>query len=91
MCNKTPIILLHHECWGTPMRSLLSSLFTKYTHPDDLTVDLALYGELLSNKRESYQIEKRYVRKDEKVVWARLTASKIRETQGEILFTFAIS
>lgn len=48
------------------------------THPEDLRLDLPLTGELLSGKRDGYQLEKRYVRKDGRILWGRLTASLIR-------------
>src|SRR5262245_54038804 len=38
--------------------------FAEFTYPDDVSTDLALFGELLSGERDQYQIEKRYLRKD---------------------------
>ncbi|HXT11309.1 MAG TPA: PAS domain S-box protein [Candidatus Angelobacter sp.] len=51
--------------------------FSEFTHPDDLQTDLDLYHEVLSGKRDYYQIEKRYITKDRRIVWARLTVSLI--------------
>lgn len=34
------------------------------THPDDLQADLDLFGELVAGRRDHYQLEKRYFRKD---------------------------
>jgi PAS domain S-box-containing protein len=35
--------------------------FTDFTHPDDCTMDLVLYQQLLGGERKSYQIEKRFI------------------------------
>lgn len=48
------------------------------SHPDDFEVDLTLFQELLDGKRERYSIEKRYVRKDGRLFWGRLTVSLVR-------------
>ncbi|HEY0606141.1 MAG TPA: PAS domain S-box protein [Herpetosiphonaceae bacterium] len=48
------------------------------THPDDLHIDGDLYGELQRGERTSYQIEKRYIRKDGSIFWGRRSISLIR-------------
>jgi two-component system, cell cycle sensor histidine kinase and response regulator CckA len=52
------------------------------THPDDIAVDLAYAEELRSGVRDSYQREKRYLRKDGTVLWADLTVSLVRGYDG---------
>ena len=42
------------------------------THPADLDKDRTLLEELKAGQRTGYQVEKRYLRKDGRVVWARL-------------------
>jgi len=64
--------------------------FTQYTHPDDLDADLALLEELLAGQRDSYQMEKRYIRKDGQPVWVRLTLSAVRDLLGELTLTIAM-
>lgn len=54
--------------------------YTKFSHPDDLPAENALVTELLTNKRESYEYEKRYIRKDGTIVWGQVTTSLIRDT-----------
>jgi PAS domain S-box-containing protein len=60
--------------------------FGKFTHPDDVRVDVALFKEVLGRKRESYEIEKRYLRKDGSVLWGRLNAAAARDDSGRLLF-----
>src|SRR5579884_2928946 len=38
--------------------------FVEFTHPEDAVRQHALFTELVAGLRDSYQIEKRYVRKD---------------------------
>ena len=64
--------------------------FATVTHPDDLDTDASLFAELVSGRRDYYQIEKRYYRKDGGLVWADLTVSLVRNDGGEPLFGIAI-
>ena len=50
------------------------------TYPDDLTVGLAELHEVLTGKRDNYQVEKRYVHKDGRVHWMRQSISAVRDT-----------
>jgi PAS domain S-box-containing protein len=54
----------------------------KITHPDDWTIHAVLHNELMAGKRDSYQYEKRYVRKDGELVWCQLTAVAERDPDG---------
>lgn len=60
--------------------------FTDVTHPEDLDKDLKLYKELAKGKRDSYQIEKRYIRKDGSLLWGLLNASPIQTPEGDAKF-----
>jgi len=53
------------------------------THPDDFMEDARLYGELWAGQRDRYQLEKRYIHKDGRVVWGLLTATIVRDAQGQ--------
>ncbi|MDZ4061102.1 MAG: PAS domain S-box protein, partial [Brevundimonas sp.] len=60
--------------------------FRDVTHPDDLDADLVLFEQLTSGRIPSYEIEKRYIRKDGGVAWAARTVSLVRSAAGEPLF-----
>jgi two-component system, cell cycle sensor histidine kinase and response regulator CckA len=60
--------------------------FKDFTHPDDCAKDLALFQELIQGGRESYQMDKRYIRKDGQVVWARISVSLAQERAGHAHF-----
>ena len=57
--------------------------FQQLTHADDLEADLHLVNELLLGQRSSYQMEKRYIRKDGSVIWGLLSVSLIRDGEGD--------
>jgi PAS domain S-box-containing protein len=56
--------------------------FTEITHPQDVTAAVASFQELVSGKRQGYRLDKRYVRRDGDVIWARLTVSLLQSGQG---------
>jgi urea ABC transporter urea binding protein len=64
--------------------------FADLTYPADLEADLAFYNDLVAGNRDSYQIEKRYIRKDGQIVWGKLAVSAVRNSQGELQFTFGM-
>lgn len=64
---------------GYSARELEERSFQDVTFPEDLALDLEHVKKLISGEITSYQIEKRYIRKDGAVVWALLAASIIRD------------
>jgi hypothetical protein len=64
--------------------------FTEFTHPDDCVTDQELYRQLIQGTRKSYQIEKRYLRKDGQMVWARLSVSLARAAAGRDVFAIGM-
>ena len=64
--------------------------FGDVTHPDDLSRELELYAELTEGRRDSYQVEKRYIRKDGRLIWGRLNAAPIRTPAGDSRFIVGI-
>jgi PAS domain S-box-containing protein len=71
---------------GYPHSELIGMHFSEFTHPDDLELDSKLYQSLLKGERSSYIIDKRYIRKDERVVWGRLSVSLIRHPNGTVRY-----
>jgi PAS domain S-box-containing protein len=64
--------------------------FRGITHPDDRGADARLYEELLSGQRQSYRVEKRYIRRGGGTVWAEVTVSLVRGDDGEPLYTIGM-
>ncbi|MEO6117572.1 MAG: diguanylate cyclase [Methylotenera sp.] len=65
---------------------LLKLTFQEITHPDDLSIDLEYLHQLLDDKINSYQMEKRYIRKDKKIVWVQLSVSIFRDEDKTPLY-----
>ena len=56
---------------------------SNFTLPEDEVQDADLYRELVRGERQSFQLEKRYVRKDGSVMWGRLSAFLAEGSEGE--------
>lgn len=69
---------------GYTKKELLQLTFQDVTHPDDLESDLRLLNELVSGKRDSYQIEKRYFHKKGNIVYVVLTVTGVKNIEGEL-------
>lgn len=59
--------------------------FYDITHPDDIDRTGALMSELLGRKRDSYNLEKRYIHKKGYVIWADVFISAVKNDKGEYL------
>ncbi len=64
---------------------------TTFTHPEDTASDLTRFQELVAGKRDSFQAEKRFLRKDGRVAWGRLTATLVRGADGTPRFTIGMT
>lgn len=74
---------------GYTESDLLQTDFQTITHPDDLQQDLDYVKQLYEGKLPFYRMEKRYIRKDQKVTWILLTGSVIRNEVGTPLYYIA--
>jgi len=66
------------EIVGYTREELLQRTFQDITHPADLEKDLQLVDDVLAGRRNGYQLEKRYLRKDGRHIWAQLTVTLVR-------------
>ena len=60
------------------------------TLPEDLAIDAERAAQLAAGEVDHYVVEKRYVRKDDTVVWGKLTVSLLRSATGEPQFVLAM-
>lgn len=77
------------EIVGYEKNELETLTFQEITYPDDLAADLSNVGRLLDSEIRSYQMEKRYIRKDGQLVWVQLTASILRDSDNKPLHFIA--
>jgi PAS domain S-box-containing protein len=62
----------------------------EYTYPEDIDKDWNLFKKLINREIDSYSIEKRYIRKDGEIIYARLNCAAVFDENGEFQFEFAI-
>jgi PAS domain S-box-containing protein len=55
-------------------------------YPDDREIDRVLFAELLAGLRDSYEVEKRYIRKNGGIFWTRLTLSAVRNPDNSVAY-----
>lgn len=72
------------ELVGYSPEELQHLTFQDVTHPDDLEGDLTLLQEALEGKRESFQMDKRYIRKDGGTIWVNLMVGCVRAKDGKV-------
>src|SRR5260221_250445 len=60
------------------------------SHPEDLEAEAPLFRELCSGRRLSYQIDKRFFRKDGTIVWGRVSVSLLRPQDGSQPFVIGM-
>jgi PAS domain S-box-containing protein len=76
---------------GYSIDEMLTKTFRQVTYPEDLAADVAQAELMRAGKIETYDLEKRYVRKDGAVVWGRKIASCVRKDDRSIdYFVFVI-
>jgi PAS domain S-box-containing protein len=70
---------------GYSLAELRTRNFASLTHPDDLTLNLQLRDEVLAGQRDSFVMEKRYLKKNGEIVWTRHSVSAVRAAGGKIM------
>jgi two-component system sensor histidine kinase UhpB len=71
---------------GYSATELLARDFQSITHPDDLVPDLGLVRQMLAGSIPYYHVEKRYLDKEGRIVWALLSVSLLRGRHDEPLY-----
>ena len=64
--------------------------FADISYPTTLKKDLLNAQLLRAGKISIYKTEKRYIRKDKKVIWVNITVSNIRNKKGEFLYNLTM-
>lgn len=74
---------------GYSAEELDTLTWSDITYPDDLDTDLALYNQILANERDSYQLDKRFVRKDGSLLYTTLFVTCHRNPDGTLRYFLA--
>lgn len=81
----------YREMLGYTSDELHQKTSSELTYPGDPQLDYNTSQQLIQGKMNEYRHEKRYVRKDGKVMWAELSISVVREPSGAPMFLIAIA
>lgn len=69
---------------GYTRDELAARTWRQLTYLDDLEPEQRLLDELFAGTRDSFQVDKRYERKDGRLIWALTSVSCVRNTDGKV-------
>jgi PAS domain S-box-containing protein len=69
---------------GYSETELLEMTFIDFTHPDDIEPDVRLAKQLYTKQIPSYRLEKRYLTKDQRIIWVNLNATMFQGEDGSV-------
>ena len=75
---------------GYPKAELLSKHFNDITHPDDRATDQRHMTRLLAGEVDNFILEKRYIHKSGRIVWANLSVAVICDAAGNHQYCMAV-
>ncbi len=75
---------------GDSEAAFVGTSFADLTHPEDLPDELRLLEELVAGQRSSYDIEKRYQRPDDTLIWLHAYIAPVYNAAHEVEFFIAI-
>lgn len=68
---------------GYSKDELLEKSFSDITHPEDVKKDWELAQKLLNGEISTYELEKRYIRKDGQTIWIKLSVALSHDETGD--------
>ena len=75
---------------GYSKDELMLRSFQEITHPEDINTDLNMLQQLVDNKIDRYQLDKRYICKTGESIWVQLIVTKQMSQQGELEYFVSI-
>lgn len=78
------------ELRGYSSEAILQRTFQDLTHPDDLEANLVYLDELITGKRHSFSMQKRYRRSNGTWVWGDLTVSLVQSGSSDQDYLIAV-
>ena len=75
---------------GYSKSELQTMHFKNFSHPHDVDSDIRLFNNLISGKRKSYQLDKRYIKKNGQIIWGKLTVTTIKGRNNKIKFIIKV-
>jgi PAS domain S-box-containing protein len=69
---------------GYRREELLRLTWAELTHPDDLAADVANFNRVLAGQIDGYSIDKRWIRKDGRIIASIMAAKCVRRANGTV-------
>ena len=81
----------YSDLTGYSREELTAAGFQRFTHADDPESDLEAWQALLAGEAERYSRDKRYIRKNGREIWVRVSVSVVRDARGEADFFIEVA
>ena len=75
------------ETLGYSYQELINKNIADFAHSKDFQKEKPLFEELVTGKRDIYQIEERFIHKNGELIWVSLTISANRDQEGNFIST----
>jgi PAS domain S-box-containing protein len=69
---------------GYSREELLAISWPDITHPDDLAADAAQFDRVMAGEQDGYLLDKRFIRKDGRIVFCTMAAKCLRARDGSV-------
>ncbi len=78
------------EMLGYSMDELSGLTWAELTHPDDLAADVEQFNKVISDKKDTYFLEKRFIRKNGEIIWVNMSVGCVRKPDRTIDYMVAL-
>jgi two-component system, sensor histidine kinase and response regulator len=78
------------EILGYERSELVRMTWAEMTHPDDLAADVAKFNRVLAGEIDGYSIDKRWIRKDGRIIDSTIAVKCMRRADGSVDYFVAL-
>jgi PAS domain S-box-containing protein len=71
---------------GFSREHLLANKLFRHTHPDDADPDRGAFRKQVAGELDFYSVEKRFIRRDGRVIWLSVRSSPVRDADERLLY-----
>ncbi|HXX25460.1 MAG TPA: PAS domain S-box protein [Pseudolabrys sp.] len=71
---------------GYSREHLLANQLFSHTHPEDIDPDREGFRKQINGELDFYSVEKRFIRKDGRIIWMSVRSSPVRDADGKLLY-----
>ena len=79
------------EMLGRTEAEVMDAHIPDFTHPEDRDRDADAMPRVLSGELPTYRVEKRYIRKDGEIIWARIVVTAVLDPSGRSQMAFSMA